>query len=281
MHKFASCLLLFVPALAFAQPTPPPAPPAPPAPVVVNEEVVETHDGDDADNDDGDDDGDKHGRGLHAGEHRGRHHGKRMRRVTVIETNGDEAPSEIDILRHTRPAGFSIGIGVGWALAPMGNTQTDLTVLNTTSVRARFASGVQFEAMLRAAADSDKIDDGNDKSTDRQSEFALGAQLLVPVMRRPKTDLHAVGLAQLHTNKVNPDGDGNSTTMSGIGLGYGVEVQYWARKHVSLSMQASNLLLATDKTTTEQGNGLEIKVTESTYGIIWDPAVRLMFHLYF
>lgn len=200
--------------------------------------------------------------------------------TTVQQVTSYQTPAPA-ITMPRRPDGFSLGLGFGYGFAPVGNTQTDITVINTTSVRARLESGMQFEAVLRAGLDSSKADDGTTESTDKFSEFTIGGQVHIPVMSREKTDLNFIGMAQLGLNKYDPEGDDNNTTTTSFALGYGAEVQYWLTKHMTLAVQADNFLFSTSKSTSDLGGGDEVTITDTTLALIWDPTVRFMFHLYF
>jgi hypothetical protein len=79
---------------------------------------------------------------------------------------------------------------------------------------------------------------------------------------------------------VDPRGDNNNRTITTLGLGYGVAVAYWLSPHWSFSLTASNPLLAYSRTHQEMGVGLMTTTRTTTIGLVFDPQIALMIHLY-
>jgi len=169
-----------------------------------------------------------------------------------------------------RPTELAFGIGVGYALP------TSLQTPNTTSVRVRLASGLTFEPQLAIATSTD---DTATTST-RQTELTLGSLVRYPLRVHHHVDLEAVGSASVSNRVIDPDGDNNNRTVTTAGLGYGVALAYWLTAHWSLSLTATNPLVAFSRTRQETGVGREMTTRTTTFGLVFDPQVALMIHLY-
>jgi hypothetical protein len=169
-----------------------------------------------------------------------------------------------------RPTELAFGIGLGYALP------TSLQTPNTTSVRLRLASGLTFEPQLAVATSTD---DTATTST-QQTELTLGSLVRYPLRAHGKVDLEAVGNASVSNRVVDPSGDNNNRTITMLGLGYGVAIGYWFTVHWNLSLTASNPLLAFSRTRQETGAGVEMTTKTTTIGLVFDPQVALMLHLY-
>lgn len=169
-----------------------------------------------------------------------------------------------------RPTELAFGIGLGYALP------TSLQTPNTTSVRVRLASGLTFEPQLAVATSTD---DTATTST-QQTELTLGSLVRYPLRIHSKVDLEAVGNASVSNRVFDPSGDSNNRTITTLGLGYGVAIGYWFTAHWNLSLTASNPLLAFSRTRQETGAGVEMTTKTTTIGLVFDPQVALMIHLY-
>jgi hypothetical protein len=89
-----------------------------------------------------------------------------------------------------------------------------------------------------------------------------------------------VGSASVSNRVIDPDGDNNNRTVTTAGLGYGVALAYWLTAHWSLSLTATNPLVAFSRTRQETGVGREMTTRTTTFGLVFDPQVALMIHLY-
>jgi hypothetical protein len=169
-----------------------------------------------------------------------------------------------------RPTELAFGIGVGYALP------TSLQTPNTTSVRIRLAGGLTFEPQLAVATSTDDTA----TTTTQQTELTLGSLVRYPVRMHGKVDLEAVGDASVSNRVTDPGGGNNTRTVTTVGLGYGVAIACWLTAHWSLSLTATNPLLAFSRTRQETGVGLEMTTRSTTVGLVFDPQVALMIHLY-
>jgi hypothetical protein len=172
-----------------------------------------------------------------------------------------------------RADGLAIGIGVGYVFP------TSLQTPNTTSVRLRLPSGLTFEPQLVFAATSTDVDTGTPMTT-KQNEITLGSLVRYPLKVHQKVDLEVVGSASISNRVVDPDGDNNNRTTTTLGLGYGVAIAYWLSPHWNLSITASNPLLSYTRTRQETAAAVVTVNKTTTIGLVFDPQVALMIHLY-
>lgn len=178
-----------------------------------------------------------------------------------------------------RPTELAFGIGVGYTFP------TSLQTPNTTSVRIRLASGLTFEPQLVLATSSNDADPGNGgmTTTNKQSELTLGSLVRYPLRMHRKVDLEAIGSAAISSQTTDPDGDNNNRTITTLNVGYGVGLAYWISRHWNLSLTATNPLITYTRTRQETNVLATPSHTTNkttTIGLVFDPTVALMIHLY-
>lgn len=171
-----------------------------------------------------------------------------------------------------RPFGLAFGIGLGWALP------TSLQTPNVTSVRVRLASGITVEPQLVLATASLSEDSGM-TTTNRQTDVTLGALGRYPLRAHRKVDLELIGSAAVATRLTNPEGDDNDRTVVAFDLGYGLGLAYWITPNWNLSLTATNPLVSYARTRQETATVVTVD-SITTFGLIFDPGVALMLHLY-
>jgi hypothetical protein len=186
------------------------------------------------------------------------------------------APAPEPVVEEShRPEGSSIGIGLGWDLP------TSVEQPNVTSVRFRLASGITFEPMLTLAGTSAGTDDGmGNTTTTKTADFDLAAVARFPHRLHDRVDLVLVGAAGVGMHLDDPMGDNNNTTTTSITVSWGLGLEYWISPHWSVSLTATNPLLETQRTAMQQPVGDDRTTTTTTVGLVWDPNVVLMAHLY-
>ncbi|HEY0992604.1 MAG TPA: outer membrane beta-barrel protein, partial [Kofleriaceae bacterium] len=172
-----------------------------------------------------------------------------------------------------RPTGLAVGIGLGYLLP------TSLQTPNITSVRVRLASGLTFEPQLVVANTSDKVDTGG-TTTNKQTELAIATVARYPLRVHRKVDLELLGNAGISTRLVNPAGDNNDRTITTLDVGYGIGLGYWFTPHWNLSLSASNPLLTYARTRQEMTADNVTVTSSTTIGLVFDPEVTLMIHLF-
>jgi hypothetical protein len=173
----------------------------------------------------------------------------------------------------SRPTDLAIAIGVGYRFP------TSLQTPNITSVRVRLPSGLTFEPQLVLATTSNDVDTGM-TVTNKQSEITLGSLVRYPLRVHRKVDLELLGSAAISNSTVDPNGDDNNRTITTITLGYGVGLSYWLSRHWNLSLTASNPLISYVRTRQEQGPAAVTVDKTTTLGLVFEPTVALMIHLY-
>ena len=173
-----------------------------------------------------------------------------------------------------RPTAFAIGLGLGYAIP------SDLSTPNTTSARLRLPSGLTFEPQITLGHESQTQDNGVDTTELSINSVELGLLVRLPIRSNGKVDLSLVGGAGVSLTTINPDGDDNNRKINSFGVSWGIALDYWLTQHWNLSFTASNPILLTRKTTDEQGPGVEISDSTTSFGTVFDPTLAVMIHLY-
>ena len=172
-----------------------------------------------------------------------------------------------------RPTGMAIAIGFGYSFP------TSLNTPNITSARLRLASGLTFEPLLALATSSNEIDSGI-TVTNKQSELTVGSLVHVPIRAHRKVDFELLANAFVSSQTSDPNGDSNNLTVTTFTLGYGFGLAYWVTPHWNLSLSATNPLVSYARTRQEMAASAVNVNTITTYGLVFDPRVALMLHLY-
>jgi len=169
-----------------------------------------------------------------------------------------------------RPAGMSVGIGVGYALP------RSLETPNTTSVRLRFASGLTLEPRIALAVSRTEAPELDAD----QREITLASVVRYPLRTRHKIDLEAIGGLALAVQTTDPRGDHNTHTVTSVQASYGIALAYWVTPHWNLSLTALNPLIAASQDRQEVAVGGTMTTRTTTFGVIFEPQVIVMLHLY-
>jgi hypothetical protein len=172
-----------------------------------------------------------------------------------------------------RPTALSFGIGFGYQFP------TSLQTPNLTSVRLRLASGLTFEPRLVLASSSQDVDTGPSVKNEA-SELGLGALARYPLAGRGRVDLELLGGLDLNRQSTNPDSDDTDLSITTFTAVYGVAVGAWITPHWQVSLSAVNPLISNVRRDEEMGPGTSTVTTTRTVGLIFDPTVALMVHLY-
>ena len=172
-----------------------------------------------------------------------------------------------------RPHELSIAIGLGYLLP------TSLETPNVTTVRLRLPTGLTFEPQLIFEKTSHTVDTGA-AVTDDINEVGLGALVRYPVVMHGRVDLEIVGAFNVDQLSVKPNAPDTDDTKTRTELDYGLAVTMWLTRHWQVSVTALNPVLTINKDKQEQGPGTTTVTTDTTYGLVFDPSVLLMVHLY-
>jgi hypothetical protein len=170
---------------------------------------------------------------------------------------------------------MSFGIGLGIDLP------AEVTAPNTTSVRLRLASGVTLEPFVTVALSGTHTEDEFGETDNGQFELSAGTNLRYPRQIHGPVDFLLVGGAGVGITSTDPDGPDNDSTTMAVGLSWGIGLEYWHNTHWSLSLTATNPFVVYSRTSQEQGPGMDAVSSSSLIGVIWEPNVVLMGHLYF
>ena len=172
-----------------------------------------------------------------------------------------------------RPTGTSFAIGLGYQLP------TSLQTPNITSVRLRLPGGLTFEPRVVIAHSTQDVDTGP-SVTDEANELGFGMIARYPIARRSRVDLELVGGFNVSQEKTIPqdeDMDLTITTFTGV---YGLAIGTWINRHLQVSLAAVNPIVTNVRRNEKEGPGIVTVTTTRTYGLIFDPSVTLMVHLY-
>lgn len=173
-----------------------------------------------------------------------------------------------------RPSGLSIGIGLGYDLP------TSLQTPNITSVRVRLASGLTLEPRLTLAKSSVTVDTGP-STTSSASELGIGALARYPLSRRGRVDLELLGGLDVNQQNTTPEGEDQDVSITTLTASYGLAVGAWLTPHWQVSISALNPIVTSTRRDEELGPGTSTVTTNTTYGLIFEPNVLFMLHLYY
>jgi hypothetical protein len=172
-----------------------------------------------------------------------------------------------------RPSELSLAIGFGYRLP------TKLDTPNTASVRLRFPSGLTLEPRLTLAASQQEVDTGP-SAKDKSNELGLGATVRFPLVRHGRVDLEVLGGLDLDRENTSPDAPDMDLTITTFTAVYGFAVGTWITPHWQVSLSALNPVISNTRRNEQMGPGTSTVTTTTTIGVIFDPSVVVMVHLY-
>lgn len=182
----------------------------------------------------------------------------------------DEPPADAG-----RPEGTAFGIGIGYALP------TSLETPNTASMRLRFASGLTLEPRVALANTSATTKTtGAPDTTDSTSELLLEGALRKAFIKRGRYEFEGIGGARIDVTKNDPMGDANTRTTTDIGLFWGIGVGAWITSHWQFTFSIENPLISFTSTKQENGPGTSTTNSTTNVGVVFNPNVVMMIHLY-
>ncbi|MCG8419206.1 MAG: porin family protein [Proteobacteria bacterium] len=176
------------------------------------------------------------------------------------------------IWAQMRPNDLAVGIGAGWDLP------ADITQVNLASVRLRLSRGITLEPRVELGYGSQRVDLGPTDSKITTTSLILTGSARIPLFQRGKLDFLAVGGAALEYVSVNPSGDNNNAVVTGLSLIWGLSIEYWLSTRWSVSLDATNPLFNRTKSS---NNADDASTTNTNIGIVFDPDINLMAHLYY
>jgi len=177
--------------------------------------------------------------------------------------------------RTGNPDDRLVGIGTGYVLP------SDLDAVNTVSVRFRFGR-LTIEPMAEFSYHTISNDLGAAGSDDTKiGTLAVGAGGRFVIAESRGIELVGLGSASIGHSFVNPEGDENSTKQTSLSMRWGIGLDYWLSSRWVLSMSATNPIFEHSRTTREQLASEDLTDTESGIGLIWNPTVVGMVHLFF
>lgn len=172
-----------------------------------------------------------------------------------------------------RPSELSVAIGLGYQLP------TSLQTPNITSVRIRLPSGFTFEPRLVLASASQEVDTGAPVENGA-TELGVGVLARFPKALRGRVDLEILGGFNVNQESTNRMADDQDLTVTTVTATYGLSVATWLSRHWQVSLSALNPIVTRTRREEEMGPGTTTVTTTTTFGLIFDPTVALMVHLY-
>ena len=174
-----------------------------------------------------------------------------------------------------RPEGLAFAIGVGYEF------KTSLETPNIVSVRIRLPTGLTFEPLFIVKNSSTDMQmQPNPTISTSQTELAVGSLVRYPMIMHGRVDLDLLGSLVIDTVKVNPDGPDNDTRTTTLDAGWGLGLGFWISRHWVLTFNATNSLFSYSKVSMQTGPSTSDNTTKTALGLVFDPAVGLMIHLY-
>jgi hypothetical protein len=173
-----------------------------------------------------------------------------------------------------RPYGTTVGLGFGYFMPAAWDAP------NVVSARLRLASGLTIEPRAELSTSSTSMDTGIGETSNSFSTLAVGANVRLPLASRGRGDFMLVGGAAAALSKNNPEGADNSVTTTSLALTWGVGIDYWLSRSFSISMTATNPVIAHTSTSFEAA-GDDPSNSTTGLGVVFDPALDVMLHLYF
>ena len=185
------------------------------------------------------------------------------------------APAVVPEPSEYSPTELAFGIGAGYQL------KTNLETPNAVTASIRLPTGLTFEPFVVVRNTSDESQNQPAASmTTTTTELGLGTLVRIPMLKKKRTELQLLGTASLDTTKTHPDVPDSDVRSSSIGLGWGFGIGLWITQHWQLTFDATNPILTYTSTSTQTGPTTEDKKSTTDFGLIFDPTVTVMIHLY-
>lgn len=176
-------------------------------------------------------------------------------------------PPRADDAATPRPADFAVGIGVGYSFP------ATLDKPNLASVRFRFPSGLTIEP--RVSVRKTTVDQPGPAPAETQRELGAALSLFVPMRQRGRAELDAV--ASFGGDLRRADG----LASENLAASWGLQVGYWWSRHLELTASATTTLYGYARFAAEPPVAATTQITSITsYGLVFEPRVALMIHLY-
>lgn len=184
-------------------------------------------------------------------------------------------PAAPPAVEPDRPVGFSVGIGVGYRFP------TALTTPNAASVRLRLPNRLTIEPSLTLATSSREVDVGQTQA-ESATELGAGALARFAVMSRRRTELELLGAFSIDRLSQDPDDQvaDDKTVITTVSLSYGLAVGFFVLRNLQVSLTATNPVVSYAHQRDEMGIDFVTITNTTTIGLIFDPTVTLMVHLY-
>lgn len=183
-----------------------------------------------------------------------------------------------------RPEGKSLGIGMGYSSTTLINVGIEnVGAPDVVSARFRMDSGLTIEPSVTLAVEtgSSKVGTAPADST-TGVDIIFGGNVRKPFWSRNRVEAIFIVGAELAVGSDTAKVGGAKTTSTAflVGANYGVGVEYFPRAHWSLSLDATNPIINLVSAQSKAG-GVKTTTSNIFFGAVFDPTVRLMWHLYY
>lgn len=204
-----------------------------------------------------------------------------------------------------RPEGTTVGVGAGWAF-PQSILEPNTVSVRVKTGRLTFEPLLNLSGRVGSASSNSSLDMGSvnttteDEDTTNGLNLSLNANIRYSVASAGPVDFVAIGGVGVGYAQSGVDSDVldeyrtdvRTTTGFSTSLNWGLGVEWFLNRHIALSADATNPLVMLSQSTqnrdTTDTSGLEPVKThtenitsEVNAGLIFQPSVRVMFHLYF
>lgn len=201
--------------------------------------------------------------------------------VAAVAAAAVPAPEGDDVTY--RPVEKSVAIGAGYAIGA-GGTGELLWNPNTVSARFRLPSGLAIEpiAGIVLVNDASKVDSAKTSAT--QTDIFAGANVRKPLWSRAQADMVLIVGADVGISSSSSKDAADQKTSSSatsVGASYGIGVEFWPRRHWSISFDGTTQLLGFASTNSKDAAGVKSSTTQTLISPAFDPNIRLMTHLYY
>ena len=169
----------------------------------------------------------------------------------------------------------SLGLGLGFA----SNRFSDGFAPNTASARIRLGRSITLEPLITATVGSATRLVGGLETDYDVSAVDVELTVRVPIQRRGRVGLSVVGGGSASRYRSTGSGSDDDTRTDRAAVVWGLGLDYALGPHWSLSMTALNPLLRRSRDRFESPEGAT-GFDELTYGVVFDPLINGMIHVY-
>jgi hypothetical protein len=176
-----------------------------------------------------------------------------------------------------RPTPMALGLGLGYLV----NGSIDLMKPTVSSARLVLTDRIVLEPLLILSYQSTSNEVGMATVDTSATTVGFGTQLRYLLASRGPLDLAGIGSGVFtHQSGSNSVGDVHTSVQS-FDLAWGVGISWWFHSTWSLSLDATNPILSWDRNSNDNGPAPDQSTSTFFFGVVWNPQLMLMTHLFF